>query len=70
VTRETGFWHHYLLAHPSHGVLTFHPADAFGAALCLMLIACWAAFQVQSRCGDCAALPVRCRCDREQNPGR
>ena len=65
MTRETSFWHHYLMAHPGHAVFAFNPAAGFGAAVCLMLIACWAAVQVQSRCGDCAAVPARCRCARE-----
>jgi hypothetical protein len=65
MTREPTFWHHYLLAHPGHAVFAFNPAAGFGAAVCLMLIAYWSAVQIQSRCGDCAAVPARCRCVRE-----
>jgi hypothetical protein len=31
--------------------------------LCLFVVACWAAYQIQSRCHSCGAIPARCRCD-------
>ena len=46
MTREHTFWHHYLLAHPGHAVLTFSTPAAVGALLCLFLIACWTTAQV------------------------
>jgi len=66
MSRESNFWHDYVLQHPGHAVFTFDPSHAFGAAVCLFLLACWTAVQVQSRCGECAAVPVRCRCARER----
>ena len=62
MTRESNFWHDYVLQHPGHAVFTFDPSHAFGATVCLFVLACWTA--VQSRCGECAAVPVRCRCAR------
>jgi hypothetical protein len=62
MTRENGFWHHYLGQHPAHGVLTFSTDAAVAALLCLFLLACWTTAQVVARCGECAAIPVRCRC--------
>lgn len=64
MTREHTFWHHYLTSHPSHAVLTFSTPAAIGALLCLFLIACWTTAQVMTRCGDCEAVPARCRCAR------
>jgi hypothetical protein len=64
MTREHTFWHHYLTSHPSHAVLTFSTPAAIGALLCLFLIACWTTAQVVARCGDCEAVPARCRCAR------
>ena len=64
MTREHSFWHHYLTSHPSHAVLTFSTPAAIGALLCLFLIACWTTAQVMARCGDCEAVPARCRCAR------
>jgi hypothetical protein len=32
--------------------------------VCLFVIACWSANQIQSRCGGCGAIPARCRCLR------
>jgi hypothetical protein len=65
MTREHTFWHHYLLAHPGHSVLTFSTPAAVGALLCLFLIACWTTTQVMARCGECELVPARCRCGRE-----
>jgi hypothetical protein len=64
MTREHTFWHHYLTSHSSHAVLTFSTPAAIGALLCLFLIACWTTAQVMARCGDCEAVPARCRCAR------
>ena len=67
----THFWHNYVQQHASGSgsTLTFDPAMAFAAAVCLFLVACWAAYQIQSRCGSCGAIPARCHCrpvrDRE-----
>jgi hypothetical protein len=61
----THFWHHYVQQHANNGggsTLTFDPAAAFAAAVCLFLVACWAAYQIQARCGHCGAIPARCRC--------
>jgi hypothetical protein len=63
--RSFPFWHHALEQHPAHGAITFDPAAAFGAAVCLLLIAVWGLAQLQSRCGECSAVPARCRCARE-----
>jgi len=61
------FRHHYLQQHSHHGsTLTVHAGPLFGATVCLILLTAWAAFQMQARCGDCRAWPVRCRCTREQ----
>jgi hypothetical protein len=59
------FWRHFLQQHAAHGGsgLTVDPAAAFAAAMCLFVVACWAAYQIQSRCGSCGAIPARCRCD-------
>ena len=65
MTRETGSWHHYLVQHPAHGVLTFSTHAAVAALLCLFLLACWTTAQVMARCGDCELVPARCRCARE-----
>jgi hypothetical protein len=65
MTRESHFWHTYVAAHPGHNVFSFDPASAFAVAVCLFVLACWAAAQIQSRCGECAAVPARCRCPRE-----
>ena len=62
MTRETSFWHHYLVQHPAHGVLTFSTNAAVAALLCLFLLACWTTAQVAARCGKCEAMPARCRC--------
>jgi hypothetical protein len=60
----THFWHQYVQQHANGGgtTLTFNPAAAFAAAVCLFFLACWAAYQLQSRCGGCGAIPARCRC--------
>jgi len=63
----TTFWHHYVQHHAGGGggwALTINPAAAFAVAVCVLLIACWAANQIQSRCTDCGAIPARCRCLR------
>lgn len=63
----TTFWHHYVQQHAGGGggsTLTINPAAAFAAAVCLFLIACWTANQIQSRCDGCGAIPARCRCLR------
>jgi hypothetical protein len=67
MTRETVFWHHYLAQDAGHSVLTFSMPATIGALLCLFLIACWTTAQIQSRCGDCEAVPARCRCARERS---
>ena len=61
------FRHSYLLQHTHHGGggLTIHPGPLFAAVVCLIVLMAWAAFQMQARCGDCRAWPVRCRCSRE-----
>ena len=68
----THFWHHYVQQHANGGgsTLTFDPAAAFAAAVCLFFLACWTAHQIQSRCRDCGAIPARCRCRpvREREP--
>ncbi len=62
----THFWHQYLQQRPENpgGTLMLNPAAAFAAVVCLLVIACWAAYQIQSRCGSCGAIPARCHCDR------
>jgi hypothetical protein len=64
----TTFWHHYVHQHANGGgpALTVNPAAAFAVAVCLFLIACWAANQIQSRCEGCGAIPARCRCLRDR----
>jgi len=59
--RGFSMWHHYAAQH-SGTVVTIDPAAAFGAAVCLLVLTLWAAAQMASRCGECAAVPVRCRC--------
>ena len=61
MSREANFWHDYVLQHPGHAVFTFDQSHAFGAAVCLFLLACWTAVQVQSRCGECAAAAAATR---------
>jgi hypothetical protein len=58
------FRHTYLLQHPHHDGtgLTIHPGPLFATVVCLIVLMAWAAFQMQARCGDCRAWPVRCRC--------
>jgi hypothetical protein len=62
----THFWHQYLQQRPDTpgGTLVLNPAAAFAVVVCLLLIACWAAHQIQSRCGSCGAIPARCQCHR------
>jgi hypothetical protein len=62
MTRETSFWHTYLAQHPAHGVLTFSTNAAVATLFCLALLACWITAQVAARCGECEAIPARCRC--------
>lgn len=59
-------WHQYLQQRPGgqNAPLTFDPAAAFAAVVCLLVIAFWAAYQLQSRCGSCGAIPARCHCGR------
>jgi hypothetical protein len=69
----TNFWHRYLHEHAANGAgSTVHidPGAAFAAAVCLFLVACWAAYQLQARCLDCGAIPARCRCARRPVRGR
>jgi cell division protein FtsX len=66
MTREHLFWQHYLDQHPTHGVATFSTSAAVATLLCLFLLACWTTAQVAARCGECAAIPARCRCDRHR----
>jgi hypothetical protein len=68
----THFWHNYVQQHANGGgpALTFDPAAAFAAAVCLFFLACWAAYQIQSRCGSCGAIPARCRCRPVRERGR
>ncbi len=60
----TRFWHNYIQQHGGHGgsTLSVDPAALFAVAMCLFLLACWAAYQTQSRCVECRSWPVRCRC--------
>jgi hypothetical protein len=61
----TTFWHHYVQQHANSGggsTLTVNPGAAFAAAGCIFLVACWAAYQLQSRCDHCGAIPARCHC--------
>jgi hypothetical protein len=65
----TNFWHRYLHEHAASHTgggagLSLDPAALFAVAVCLFVIACWAAYQLQSRCPDCGAIPARCRCAR------
>ena len=62
MTREFHFWHSYIAQHPTHGVTSFSANAAIGALLCLCLLACWTTGQVAARCGECEAIPARCRC--------
>jgi broad specificity phosphatase PhoE len=62
MNRAHPFWQHYLAQHPARGVLTFSASAAIGALLCLFLLACWTTAQVAARCGECEAIPARCRC--------
>ena len=64
MTRENLFWQHYVVQHPTHGVLTLSTSAAVATLLCLSLLACWTTAQVAARCGECAAIPARCRCHR------
>ena len=66
------FWRQYVHQHGGAGGSTVivDPAAAFAAVVCLFVIACWVAYQVQSRCEDCGAIPARCRCRREGLRGR
>jgi hypothetical protein len=66
MARENLFWHGYVTAHPGHHVLSFDPGSAFAVTVCLFVLACWAAAQIQSRCGECASVPARCRCARDR----
>ena len=63
MTREHLFWQHYVAQHASHRVLTFNTNAAVAALVCLALLACWTTAQVAARCGECEAIPARCRCD-------
>ena len=67
----THFWHHYVQQHAGQGGshVAVDPGSAIGAALCLLVIGCWAWYQIQARCGDCGAIPARCRCQRGRVPG-
>lgn len=58
-------WHQYDQQLPGGhtATLTVDPAAAFAVAVCLLVIACWTAYQIQSRCRSCGAIPARCRCD-------
>jgi len=60
------FWQNYVAEHSHHdgGGLTIHPGPLFAAVVCVILLMMWAAFQMQARCADCRAWPVRCRCSR------
>jgi hypothetical protein len=64
MNRAHPFWQHYLAQHPAHGVPTFSADAAVASLLCLVLLACWTAVQMAARCGDCEAIPARCRCAR------
>jgi hypothetical protein len=60
------FWRQYARQHANSGPgLTISPGALFGVCMCLFLLACWAAYQTQSRCGECDAWPVRCRCSQD-----
>ncbi|HEY7259367.1 MAG TPA: hypothetical protein VH459_09865 [Gaiellales bacterium] len=61
------FWQHYAQQHAHHGgsALTVNPGPLFAAAVCLVVLMAWAAFQIQARCADCREWPVRCRCSRQ-----
>ncbi|HEX2378618.1 MAG TPA: hypothetical protein VHI30_13725 [Gaiellales bacterium] len=64
------FWQSYVAEH-SHDTgsgLTIHPGPLVAVMLCLFVLAAWAAFQIQSRCGECREWPVRCRCPHEHSP--
>jgi hypothetical protein len=62
------FWHEYVAQHSDHGgtALTVNPGPLFAVLVCLIVLMAWAAFQMQLRCADCRAWPVRCRCSRER----
>ena len=62
------FWQQYVQEHAAHGhdTVTVNPGPLFAATLCLFVLLCWTAYQVQSRCVECRAWPVRCRCERER----
>ena len=65
------FWNTYTHQHASHGGGgSIDPSALFAACLCLFVLACWAAYQVQSRCARCGAWPVRCRCHSRVKAGR
>jgi len=59
------FWTVYTRQHASHGGRggSIDSGALFAACLCLFILACWAAHQVQSRCMRCGSWPVRCRCE-------
>ena len=38
MTREHLFWQHYVVQHPTHGVLTFSTSAAVATLLCLSLL--------------------------------
>jgi hypothetical protein len=63
------FWQNYVAEHSHNGGdgLTIHPGPLFAAVVCLIVLMAWAAFQIQARCGNCGAWPVRCRCPREHS---
>jgi hypothetical protein len=58
-------WHQYAQQLPGGHTapLTVDPGAAFATVVCLLVIAGWTAYQIQSRCGSCGAIPARCRCD-------
>jgi hypothetical protein len=63
------FWRHYVATHASSGSsFEFDPAALVAVSLCLFVLACWAAHQIQSRCATCGAWPVRCRCPGGHTP--
>jgi hypothetical protein len=67
VAPEIQFWREYARQHAHTGSgVTIDPAALFGICICLFLLACWAAHQTQSRCSECDAWPVRCRCGQDE----
>lgn len=60
------FWRQYAREHAHGPGMTVDPAALFGICMCLFLLACWAAYQTQSRCAECDAWPVRCRCRQDE----